>query len=135
MFVAETLFTGSTVIEVLANGALVAKALNGVDATAIASDIGVHDSGLLLSLLDRWQVIGLKKLLEDVLRLLLQLVVYEVLKGLPWDALDLVLLAFFVADLLVFLFHLFICGDRGSRAESRGVEARRLDTEDELIGR
>lgn len=111
MFVTEALFTRGTVIEVLANGALVAKALNGAGATAIASDIGVHDSGLIFSLLDRWQIIRLKELLEDVLRLLLQLIVYEVLKGLSWDALNLVLLALLVADLLALFFHLLVYGD------------------------
>lgn len=78
--------------------------------------------GFLRSHLNGRQVIGLKELLEDLLRLLLQLIVDEVLKSLPRDALDLVSFVFLVAlhaCLLAFIFHLLINEDCGSRANLR----------------
>lgn len=118
MLVAKTLFALCTVVEVLADGALVAHALDRRYVTTIASDIGVSDSGFLDSLLNSRQIIGLQELLKDILRLLLELIVDEVFQGLPGDAL--LLLALLVASgsgLLAFILHLLVDGDGSGSAD------------------
>jgi len=110
--VAKALFATCTVVEVLADGALVANALDRIDATTIASDISVSDGGLFDSHVRSRQVFGLQELLEDILRLLLELIVDKVFEGLPGDAL--LLLALLVArgsSLLAFILHLLVDGD------------------------
>jgi hypothetical protein len=119
--VAKALFASSTVVEVLADGALVANALDRIHATTIASDIGMSDFGLFDSHVRSRQVFGLQELLEDILRLLLELIVDKVFEGLPGDALlFLGLLLARGSGLLAFILHLLVDGD-GDGDESGGT--------------
>ena len=138
---AKSFFAASTVIEVLADRALVAKTLDRGNTTAVASNIGVDNLSLFSGLLNRGQVLRLKELLEDVLGLLLQLIVYEVLKCLSWDALDLLFLfgAFLLTvrrGLTAIILHLLVVSrDCSSSADLGLCDVGGLDGEDELRSR
>lgn len=101
-------------------------------------DVSVDDFGLLDGLLDSGQILRLKELLEDILRLLLQLVVDQVLQGLSGNTLHLLLLALLVAGssrLLALFLHLLVDRDGSGCAGFRLVDGFWLDAEDELAGR
>ena len=101
-------------------------------------DVSVDDFGLLDGLLDSGQILRLKELLEDILRLLLQLVVDQVLEGLSGDTLHLLLLALLVTGssrLLALVLHFLVDRDGSGRAGFRLVDGFWLDAEDELAGR
>ena len=113
VLVVETLLASGAVVEVLADAALEAKTTDWAFLAAITGDALVDSVKVLSGLLDSGQVIGLKQLLEDISGLLLKLVVDKVLEGLPRDALDLLLLALFLAGgglrlLVLLLLHLLV---------------------------
>ena len=135
VLVAETLLTLSTVVEVLADTALVAETLDRADTTAITSDILMDDFGLFRSLLSSGQLFTLEKLLEDLLGLLGELIVDEILKSFAGKTL--VLLLFLVLLLVAcsrLILHLLV-GVGGSRegADFGRLQALRLDAEGKFV--
>ena len=137
VLMAKSFFAASTVVEVLADRALVAKTLDWGNTTAVASHVGVDNLSLISGLLNRREVLRLKELLKDFLGLLIQLIVYEVLKCLSWDALDLILFGAFLrtswGGLATIIFHLLIVSRDCCSSANLGLsDAGGLDGEDEL---
>ena len=110
VLVVETLLALGAVVEVLADGALVAQANNWSDVAAIAANIGVDSLWIEDILIRSGQLIRLEKRVEDALRLSLELLYDQVLESLARNALGLILLSAFgfASCRLGFIFHLFV---------------------------
>ena len=137
VLVAETLLTLRAVVKVLADGALVADALDRGDLAAVTGDVLMDSLSLLVVHLRSREIIGRSEQLhEHVLCLLVKLVINKVFKGLARHAFATLATALATAWCTV-LHLLIVLHQRGLALGLRrnwGLSTSALDLEDEFHG-